>query len=159
VLRLEKITEKNVWRLIELEVDESQKNLVATNTQSLIEAYITVSEGGVALPFGIYDGEKPVGFLMIGYGGEEGENVPDIEKVSYCLWRLMIDKSCQHRGYGREAVRLALEYMRTKPVGEAEYCYLSYEPENSVAKELYASFGFEETGELDEEELVARLKL
>ncbi|WP_051625249.1 hypothetical protein [Butyrivibrio sp. AE2005] len=36
-------------------------------------------------------------------------------------------------GYGKEAVKLALEFIRTYPCGEAEYCWLLYEPENTVA--------------------------
>jgi len=43
MLRLEKVTEQNVWRIIELEVEESQKSFVATNTQSIIEAYTTLA--------------------------------------------------------------------------------------------------------------------
>ena len=43
--------------------------------------------------------------------------------------------------------------------GQAELCWISYEPENEVAKKLYASFGFEETGEMDGDEIVAVLKL
>ena len=47
----------------------------------------------------------------------------------------------------------------TFPCGKADFCWLSYEPENAVAKSLYASFGFIETGEKDGEELIAVLKL
>jgi diamine N-acetyltransferase len=36
---------------------------------------------------------------------------------------------------------------------------LSYEPENGVARELYRSFGFAETGEYDVEEMIAVLEL
>ncbi len=42
---------------------------------------------------------------------------------------------------------------------KAEYCWLSYEPENDIAKHLYHSFGFEETGDMDGKELIAVLKL
>ena len=35
----------------------------------------------------------------------------------------------------------------------------SHEPENSAAKALYASFGFQETGETDGDEVIAVLKL
>ena len=62
-------------------------------------------------------------------------------------------------GYGKEAVRLALEFIKTFPCGKAEYCYLSYEPENVGAKRLYSKFGFIENGEMDGEEIVAVLKL
>ena len=56
----------------------------------------------------------------------------------------MIDKRYQGNGYGREALRLAVDFVRTAPCGKAEYCWLSYEPENEVARKLYLSSGFEE---------------
>ena len=60
---------------------------------------------------------------------------------------------------GKEAIRLALDFIKTFPCGEARYCWLSYEPENSVARKLYQSFGFAETGEKDGNELIAILEL
>ena len=54
---------------------------------------------------------------------------------------------------------MALNYIKTLPCGAAEYCWLSYEPENEVAKKMYGSFGFIETGEMDGEEVIAVLKL
>ena len=71
----------------------------------------------------------------------------------------MIDKRYQNKGYGKKAMQLALDYIKTFPCGKAEYCWLSYEPENQVAKKLYESFGFEETGDMDGEEIIAKLKL
>ena len=71
----------------------------------------------------------------------------------------MIDRAFQKKGYGKEAVSLALDFIRTFPCGKADICWLSYEPENIVARRLYASFGFVETGETDGEELIAVLKL
>ena len=63
------------------------------------------------------------------------------------------------RGYGRQTVALALDFIKTYPCGKAEYCWLSYEPENTVAKRLYESFGFAETGDMDGEEIIAILRL
>ena len=37
--------------------------------------------------------------------------------------------------------------------------WLSYEPENEVARKLYASCGFVENGEMDGDEIVAVIKL
>jgi diamine N-acetyltransferase len=71
----------------------------------------------------------------------------------------MIDKACQGRGFGKEAVQLALDFIKTFPCGKAEYCWLSYDPENEAARQLYRSFGFSETGEADGEELIAVLRL
>lgn len=160
MLRLEKVNGKNVWELLKLQVSEEQKSFVAANDTSIIEAYTAITGNGYAFPFGIYDGEIPVGFLMIGFDIDDyWEDAPEIAKGNYNLWRLMIDKKYQGKGYGKETVKLALDYIRTKPCGEAEFCWLSYEPENKVAADLYRSFGFEETGEMDGEELIAVLKL
>ena len=97
---------------------------------------------------------------MIGYDKDDyWDDAPEIAAGNYNLWRLMIDTTYQGNGYGREAVKLALDFIRTFPCGNAEYCWLSYEPENYVALKLYSSFGFEETGEMDGKELIAVLKL
>lgn len=97
---------------------------------------------------------------MIGFDVDDyWDDAPDIAKGNYNLWRLMIDKSYQGKGYGKDAVRLALDYIKTSPCGAADYCWLSYEPENKIARKLYGSFGFNETGEMDGEELIAILKL
>ena len=160
MLHLEKINGKNVWDILKLQVADSQKNYVASNDISMIEAYTCITANGHAFPFGIYDDEKPVGFLMIGFDVDDfWDDAPEIAKGNYNLWRLMIDKSCQHKGFGREAVRLALEFIRTLPCGAAKFCWLSYEPDNEVARRLYHSFGFIETGAMDGEEVIAALKL
>ena len=160
MLRLEKVNGKNVWDLLKLQVLEDQKNFVADNDVSIIEAYTTITGNGYAFPFGIYDGDTPIGFLMIGFDTDDyWDDAPVIAKRNYNLWRLMIDKAYQGKGYGKEAVKLALDFINTNPCGEAEYCWLSYEPENQVAAKLYRSFGFEETGDKDGEELIAVLKL
>ena len=163
MVRLEKINSKNVWDIIELEVSEQQKTFVAENTISIVQAYSVLGSETCAFPFGIFDGETPVGFLMIGFNEaaayDDDETPPEILKNNYSLWRLMIGKEYQNRGYGREAIQLALDFIRTWPCGKAEYCSLSYEPENEVAAKLYHSFGFRENGEMDGDEIVAVLKL
>ena len=167
-ITLEKITYKNyietIWKL---KVKRCQKDFVASNNNSLAEAYVAITNGCVALPFAICKNNKPIGFLMIGYGMSEddfeGEDSAFIEMVkkSYCLWRFMIDKRYQGKGYGRKAMELALDYIRTFPCGKADICWLSYEPENEVTKKLYASFGFIEQPQFykDGEEMPAFLKL
>ena len=160
MLRMEKVNGKNVWDIVKLQVKPEQMGFVAKNETSLIEAYTTITGGGFAFPFGIYDGDVPVGFLMIGYDTDDyWEDAPEIASNNYNLWRLMIDQKYQHNGYGRGAVRLALDFIRTRPCGEAEYCWLSYEPDNTAAKKLYHSSGFTETGDMDGGELIAVLKL
>ncbi len=159
MISIQKVNSRNVWKLLALEVGQAQKHFVATNTESIVEAYTTLAAGGVALPFGIYEGQTPVGFLMIGYGDQPEAENPSIAHDNYCIWRLMIDKNHQGRGFGTQALRLALDYIRTFPCGPAGKCYLSYEPENETAQKLYHRFGFWETGEMDGEEIIAALNL
>ena len=165
MIRLEKVDARNVWDALDLKVLKSQKNFVASNDISIIQAYAAIGTGCNAFPFVIYNDKKPVGFLMIGfneaamYDFYDDVKPPEILKNNYSIWRFMIDKRYQKRGYGREAMKLALDFVRTWPCGKAEYCSLSYEPENKVAAKLYHSFGFKENGETDGDEIVAVLKL
>ena len=160
MLRLEAVNGKNVWELLKLSVEDSQRTFVAGNDTSIIEAYTAITGHGYAYPFGIYDDDTLVGFVMIGYDKDDyWDDAPAIAVSNYNLWRLMIDNRYQQKGYGRKAIELALEFIKTFPCGRADYCWLSYEPENALAKELYSSFGFIETGEMDGEELIAVLKL
>ena len=160
MLRLEKVNGNNVWDILKLTVSESQKNYVAANDISIIEAYTAIAGNGYAFPFGIYDDEKPVGFLMIGFDVDDyWTDAPEIARGNYNLWRLMIDQAWQDRGYGKKAVQLALDFIKSMPCGKAEYCWLSYEPENEAARQLYQSFGFAETGEMDGDERIAVLRL
>lgn len=158
-LALKRVDAKNIWELTALQVRGEQREFVASNTVSILEAYTTLTAGGHALPFGVYDGETPVGFLMIGYDCADWEDAPAVAAGNYCLWRLMVDQRYQSQGYGRRAVALALDHIRALPCGPAEFCWLSYEPENTAAQALYRSMGFRETGELDGEEVIAVLSL
>ena len=164
MVHLEKISIKNLEEIIGLEVAKDQEGFVGANVESLAEAYTTIGTECTAFPFGIYDDDTPVGFLMIGFNEAAiydllGERPAEALRNNYSIWRFMIDEKYQRKGYGREAMKLALEFIRTRPCGEAEYCEISYEPENSVARDLYHAFGFEENGEMDFDEIVAVLKL
>ncbi|WP_343223499.1 GNAT family N-acetyltransferase [Paenibacillus solanacearum] len=74
-------------------------------------------------------------------------------------FRLRHPPQWNKRGYGREAMSKISEFIRTFPAGPARYCWIAYEPDNLVAKKLYESFGFRETGEVCHNEPVAVLQL
>ena len=157
-MELRAVDRTNIWKLVKLSVSDEQRDFIATNTESILEAYTTITSGGVALPFGIFDGEQPVGFVMLGYGRLDDDD-PSVADGNYCLWRFMIDSLYQGRGLGKAAMEKTLEFIRTYPCGKACCCWLSYEPENIAAKSLYSKFGFRENGEMDGDEIVAVLKL
>ena len=143
-----------------MRVSYDQKTFVASNDTSIIEAYTDITGNGYAFPFGIYDEDTPVGFLMIGFDvNDYWTDAPAIAKGNYNLWRLMIDKAYQKRGFGKEAVQLALDFIESFFCGKADYCWLSYEAENEIAGQLYRSFGFNETGEMDDKEVIAIRRL
>ena len=145
--------DKDNWRaLIKLQVREDQKHFVAPNLFSIAEAQFGDDFEGHwdMYPYGIYDGDTPVGFLMYGYNFEH-------PKQQAFIIRLMVDEKFQNKGYGRFGIQKLLEIFRAderiKTVG------ISYEPENEAARRLYASLGFVEPGEMVEGEVLAVLKL
>ncbi len=158
-MELRKITFENLDAIIGLAVREDQRSFVAENIESLAEAYVAVSGGFAAEPFGIYEKEQPVGFVMFGFGSLEDPDEPPVAAGNYCLWRFMIDQKHQGRGLGKRAMEACLAYIRTLPCGPADYVWLSYEPENTVARSLYRKFGFQENGQMCGEETVAVLPL
>ena len=160
MLKLKKINRNNIGEILKLEVFDNQKSFVATNNISIIEAYIALTENNHVFTFGIYKDDVPIGFLMIGFDvNSDDEGAPKIAKGNYNIWRLMIDKKFQGQGFGKEAMDLALEFINTFPCGTAKNCWLSYESDNDVARQLYKSIGFVETDEKDGEEIVAILEL
>ncbi len=75
---------------------------------------------------------------------------------SYWIGGLLIDATQQGRGYGRAAMEALVETAKT--AGHTSVG-LTYDPHNQRARGLYSSIGFVETGELDGDEVVARLEV
>ena len=154
MVHLEELNKYNVWDVIELTVKKEQESFIAGNEWSLVHAYVGNKTEGAVYPFGVFDDDKAVGFLMIAYDYGEVCNDPDAPEISqknYFLWRLMIDEEEQGKGYGKKAVKLALEFVKTFPHGRADYCWLCYDKNNEVARKLYLSMGFQEIGEQDDD--------
>ena len=55
MIHLEKINGENIWDILKLNVSDSQKNFVASNNISIIEAYTAITSNGYAFPFGIFE--------------------------------------------------------------------------------------------------------
>lgn len=158
MLTLREITFDNFIECIQLQPKDEQKQFIASNVYSLAEAYVALASGEcVPMPYAIYDDETMVGFLLLSYEPADGDDEDD--ETVYKIWRLMIDKRYQGRGYGKKAMEKALELIKTFPHDKAELVVLSYSPDNHVAKRLYASLGFEETGEMNDDEVWAVLRL
>lgn len=150
MIELRKITEDNIDEVIALEVGENQKDFIETsNLRSIADAYVLNADGIPATPFAIYADGAAVGFLMYIYDTTDHESFQNevfYGKKCYFIWHFMIDKSYQGKGYGKLAFEKMLADIETMPYGEAEYVDLFYHKGNVVAKTIYASFGFVDTG-------------
>lgn len=146
------VTKENWKALIRLKVRADQTHFVASNVYSIAEAQFGDEYEGHwdLFPYGIYDDNTPVGFLMYGLNFEH-------PKQQAFIIRLMVDEQYQGKGHGRFGMQKMLEIFRAD--GRIKIVGISYEPENEGARKLYASLGFEETGEMIEGETVAVLKL
>ena len=146
IIKLEPVNDNNREAVLALSVREDQP-FVAPNDVSLRQADETNAEApGVARPFAIYADEKLVGFCMFAFTPEEEE--PDDR---YWLWRFMIDKNEQGKGYGQAAMEEIIKYFKDNG---ADRLYLSTEPENEVGLHVYHKFGFRETGIISDDEAV-----
>ncbi|MGE7948016.1 GNAT family N-acetyltransferase [Lysinibacillus sp. NPDC093688] len=159
MIELRKISGDNIDEIIALEVEENQEDfLETTNLRSFADAHMLNADGIPATPFAIYADEVAVGFLMYIYDTldhESFENEVFYGKKSYFIWHIMIDKSYQGKGYGKLAFEKMLMDIETTPDGAAEYVSLFYRTSNVIAKTLYASFGFVDTGIIQDNSMLA----
>jgi len=162
MIKFRKIYIGNIIKCIRLKVLPEQKNFVGSNFDSLIQAFglnrRMIGKGSKATPYAIYADDIMVGFIMYGYFIKNVKYNKHGEAYYY-FWRFMIDKNHQGKGYAKKALVLLINEIKQKPHGEATFCYVSYEPTNTVIRTWYQSMGFTETGELIEGELIARLKI
>ncbi|HEY9042234.1 MAG TPA: GNAT family N-acetyltransferase [Rheinheimera sp.] len=133
-ISLREVSQENYEAVCDLEVTTEQEPYVACNMWSLVEA--AYNDGHTCRA--IYFAQQPVGFFM--WVKETAQLIS--------IWRFMVDKQYQQQGIGRQAMALALaEIEQDTDIKQIEICY---NPNNPVAKNFYASFGFVEQG-LDED--------
>lgn len=94
-------------------------------------------------PLAIMAGRENVGFVM--WAVDDADN-------SFWIGGLLVSAELQRRGYGRAAMELLLEMAAERGHEEVALTYQSANP----ARELYGRLGFVETGEMEDDEVVAR---
>lgn len=141
MVSFKKITKDNFYAIINMKMPEDQK-FVAPNVFSLAQAWLYQS----ARPFAIYNDDLLVGFIMLAW---------DEKDLDLYVWRLMIALDQQGKGYGQEAIRLAIRM--AKDSGKFKTVSLDYVPENKVGEHIYNKLGFRPTGEIDDGEIIMKL--
>ncbi len=143
MFELRAVTKDNFEDIISLSVTENQIPFVPSNVYSIAQAGVYKE---TAFPFGIFVNDNLVGFVMVGYH--------EIEK-QHKLWRLMIDKNHQGKGYGKSALKFTVDYMikhfKIKELETRTHC------DNIVAQNLYKSIGFKEIAKEDGNQIKMKL--
>ena len=143
-VELRPVEDDNVVAVIGLSVADDQIEFVAPNVTSLAQAFAATKVWVRA----VYAGEEPVGFVMLS---------DDDEHPRYYVWRFMIDRRYQRMGFGRQAMALVHDYVRTRPHGDR--IYLSYVPAEGGPESFYKGLGYVDTGVEHDGELEAVLAL
>ena len=147
MITLRAITEENFIDAFNLKLAPGQERFVSHPVRSLAQAYVYREQ---CQPFGIYEGDTMVGYVMVIY---------DYDIPEYDIWHMMIDESYQRRGYGSAALDLVLDYIKTKPFGSSNRVTLTCNRDNIQALKLYKSKGFTEPCAEDENGIELSLML
>lgn len=126
-IKFRDIDKSNYNECISLRVGEHQKNYVASNMYSLVQASY---EDGL-YPLGIFNEDEMIGFLLYDY---------DEELNGWSFSRFMIDIKYQNKGFGRKALEKFLEYFHSKFPNKS--LYTSVEIDNDIAIKIYQKYGF-----------------
>jgi len=135
MITLKEITKNNHISFLNMKVKPHQKEMVAANSYSIAQAHFE----SAAWVRGIFNKDEPVGFLMLSIKEAKAE---------YWIWRFMVAAEHQGKGYGKAAVQLAIDYVKTLP--NATQLFLSYVPDvEGNAGAFYKKLGFTEIGEIN----------
>jgi diamine N-acetyltransferase len=153
---LREITPENRAAVEALVVDQAQSEYVAGVAESLAEA----AELPDARPWyrAVYAGDTPVGFVLI----SDGITVDNPEYLGpYFLWRLLVDRQHQGRGFGAAALAGVVDHLRTsRPDARVLLTSVSNEGRGSASPlGFYLRQGFRSTGRIHQGELVLELDL
>lgn len=148
-INLKDIDESNWEKCISLTTNKEGQHFiieefVASNAVSIAQSKVEKDW----ITKAVYAEDTMVGFAMYGHCYEY--NI-------YEICRLMIDHKYQGKGYGRAALEKVIEEM--KNLKDCNEIFISFDPENHVGKKLYESFGFKDTGDAIEDELLYSLSI
>ena len=148
---LREITTENLEAVLSLDVTDSQRHFVSSNATSIAQAHFFNPEAWFR---GIYAEDEPIGFMML---HDESLRPEPRQAGYYFLWRLMVDARYQDRGFGRRALELLVDHVRTRPA--ARELLTSCHRGDGSPEAFYLKFGFVPTGRDVEGELELRFTL
>ncbi len=139
MIRLSALDRFNWEEVAALKVAEGQEAFIPPNVYSIAQSRFEPSE-----LYGVYDDERPVGFLMI------------------CVWakihwitRIMIAADQQGKGYGARAIDETIKMLKRR--ADCREIRASIHHKNVRARHLFESAGFTFMGDSDPIELFFHL--
>ena len=146
------VTRDTLGLLIGLSVRDDQRDLVSANMKTLAEVPY---EPGAAV-WGLWDGDVPVGLMaMVDPAGVQLHG-PHLKPGAAYLWRLMIAAVQQGKGYGGQALRLAIATARG---WGASHLVTGVNDAPHGNRGFYEHYGFQSSGVVEEEDLLLVLDL
>ena len=142
-------TESNRAELEALRVSPRQERFVSSVVDSLTEA--AQYPDAWPITWGVYEGETPVGFVMI------ADEVGSPDYIPQFLWKLLIDERYQGRGYGTATLDLIVAYFHL--VRASRSCGRAPGRGEGGPIPFYERYGFVRTGEAHDDEVMLRLDL
>jgi diamine N-acetyltransferase len=141
VVTLRKITDQNRAAVLALGVPPEQQRFVGSVQDALDDAadYLQAKPWYRA----VYADEEPVGFVQLSWNVQP--QPPDIIGPWF-LWKILIDRRHQGRGYGAEVIRQVAELIRAEGATEL---LTSYVPADDGPADFYRRQGFTPTGTTD----------
>jgi diamine N-acetyltransferase len=141
-IRLEPVTVNNWKSCIALELASDQEGFVPSNLYSIAESQFYPDARSTAI---YNERNQLIGYALWGR---------DILADKWKIFRIMIDKSHQCKGYGKSAMKAIMARISQEPNGNE--ILISYQNDNEIARMLYAKLGFVEQ-EIDPEGKVTAL--
>ncbi len=129
-IRLLPVTVNNWKACIALELAPGQEEFVPSNLYSIAEVQFYLEAKSNAI---YNEHDQLVGYALFGR---------DIFANKWKIFRIMVDKSHQNKGYGKSAVREIIAQVSKEPDGNE--ILISYQHNNQVARMLYTKLGFVE---------------
>jgi diamine N-acetyltransferase len=126
---LKPITKENWEDAIKLKVQKEQESFMASNLYSIAE--VQFLENFQAM--GVFLDDEMIGFTLFGIDPDDG---------NYWIYRLMVDREHQGKGYGTKAVLGVIEKIKDQNITNISCIMIGYHPENQGARQTYIKAGF-----------------
>ncbi|HEM4952193.1 TPA: GNAT family N-acetyltransferase [Streptococcus suis] len=133
MIRLELVNKDNFEAVLQVQLAPEDQRRVASVEYSLAQAWL-YREDGHLLPYAVKSGQKVVGFVLLSIQ----------EDKSYYVWRLLIDRHYQNRGFGKEVIRQVLR--RARDDQQCHKVTVNYVIGNHKMRYILEKLGFQSVG-------------